>query len=167
MCIIWLIQFLWTHGFLISFSHWSFEILSTFYYYNPSSICYLISATIRLTFLHIGSVLFGSFYPYYSQNIANFMNNVERECNFDIYNYLCCLHNCCCRYLHIYSYIQIGLKSLNFWGANIDFYQVRSRMRHNYPSLYMVGYFFNSVFKNLIIVVCSIITYVVLVGSDS
>lgn len=39
-------------------------------------------------------------------------------------------------------------------------------MRHNYPSLYMIGYFFNSVFKNLIILVSIVITYVLLVRED-
>lgn len=123
--VIWFIQFLWTHGVLISLSHFVFEAWSTFWYYNHlAATCGgfgSFTLTMRLMFYHFGTIVFGSVYTYYSQSLANIANNLEYDCinSPAVYNSLCCLHNCCCRYLSVYSYIQTALKSYSFWPANL------------------------------------------------
>lgn len=117
-----LIQFIWFHGFINSLSHWILEVLTTFWYYNPIDKLFGLSSffsTMRLTCIHLGTVSLGFYYSYYSQNLTNFLNNIEKNCNYELFNFTCCIHNCCCRYLHIYSLTQTALKSLPFWRANI------------------------------------------------
>ena len=123
--VIWVIQFLWTHGVLISMIHFVFESWTTFWYYN-SLVAGLggfsnFTSTLRLVVIHFGTIVFGACYPYYSQSLANIANNLEY--NFAkipfIYNTFCCLHNCCCRYLSVYSFIQTSLKSYAFWPSNL------------------------------------------------
>lgn len=79
ICILLLILYLWTHGFMVSLTHWLFQVIITFWYHSPSQKLYGLSplfSTLRLTGIHIGTIFYGAYYPYYSQSLSNFANNV-------------------------------------------------------------------------------------------
>lgn len=72
-------QALWTHGFIISLSHFIFEAKATLWYYTPLlgvDIWYSFKTTIQLVVWHFGTICHGALYTYYSQTLTNFITGI-------------------------------------------------------------------------------------------
>ena len=68
---------LWTHGFIVSLCHFVFQSIGTLWYYNYNKSLGLFSGlfnTVQLVFFHLGTILQGSIYEYYSQTLTSFLN---------------------------------------------------------------------------------------------
>lgn len=78
--VVWFVQFMWTHGVLMSLVHFIYEVWTTFWYYNHLlTTCggsNNFTQTMRLVFYHFGTIIFGAIFPYYSQSLANIANNL-------------------------------------------------------------------------------------------
>ena len=120
-----------------------------------------MTRSLRFMIYHFGTIVFGAIYPYYSQSLANIASNLEYDCvnNPGLYNTFCCLHNCCCRYLSIYSYIQTALKSFSFWPANLEMYHIRVCMSRDLRRLYMLGTYYSNSAKYLAITLGMVLCY--------
>ncbi len=123
-----LIQALWTHGFIISLSHFVSEAQSTLWYYSPvlgTDTCYSFFSTIKLIFWHFGTICFGSSYTYYSQTLTNTINRSQRFTAPADFNSCCCIHNACFKYLSVYGFIPTILEGLPFWASNNKFSPIK------------------------------------------
>lgn len=131
-----IIQALWTHGFIISLSHFIFEAKATLWYYTPvlgTDIIYSILTTIRLVFWHFGTICFGSAYTYYSQTFTNAINQSQRFSNPDDFQACCFFHNSCFKYLSIYGFIPTILEGFSFYTSNHKFTPIKAATEATYP----------------------------------
>ena len=65
MQILFIILAFWTHGLMVSLSHFVFASIGTLWYYSPSkSLGFFgnVAATLKLIFSHIGTIVYGSCY---------------------------------------------------------------------------------------------------------
>lgn len=98
----------WTHGMMISLSHFVFSSIGTLWYYDPNKSMRffdIMGQTIKYVFYHFGTIIHGSIYEFYSQTLATWVNNNRWQLPPVQYQYCCSIHNCCCRYLFKYSFI--------------------------------------------------------------
>lgn len=119
-----LIQALWTHGFIIALSHFIFEVKATIWYYTQffaADTCYSFTNTINLIFWHFGTISYGSFYTYHSQSITNAINQSQQWSTPADFETCCCFYNSCFRYLSVYGFIPTILEGLPFYLANNRF----------------------------------------------
>ena len=128
MRVLLLLEVLWTHGLIISLSHFVFESKATLWYYGQmmgESSLYNFLTTLKLIFWHLGTICFGSTYTYYSQPFTNAINNSQRISNPADFNQCCYAHNACFRHMSIYGFIPTIMEGLPFWPSNFRTSQVK------------------------------------------
>lgn len=99
---------LWNHGLMISLSHFVFSSIGTLWYYSPNKSMRffdIVAQTIKYVTYHFGTIIYGSIYEFYSQTLVNYVNSNQFMLPPVKYQYCCCIHNCCFRYLFKYSSI--------------------------------------------------------------
>lgn len=109
---------LWTHGLMISLSHFVFSSIGTLWYYSPNKSMQffeIIAQTLKYVVYHFGTIIYGSVYEFYSDAIVNWVNHSHWGLPPAQYQFCCCAHNTCFRYLFKYSSIETILNSANFW----------------------------------------------------
>lgn len=131
-----MIQVLWTHGFIISLSHFIFESKATLWYYSQLlgvDTCYSFATTIQLVTWHFGTICYGSLYTYHSQTITNALTFSQYKTPPVEFNTACCLHNSCFKYLSVYGFIPTILEGLPFMTSNNRFSVYKRVAEQTYP----------------------------------
>lgn len=90
------------------------------------------------------------------------INRCERN-SAKCYSVCCCCHKCCLRWLSKYSHSETILQSLAFQPASKEMYALRQKTKSILPDLYMMGNFYITLAKVLIVCFGILISYILLV----
>jgi len=155
---------IWNHGIMESLSDFLFQSFTILWYFNNkkygpnpenpdggySSCCSNFYPSLRYAFRHLGTIIFGSIYAFIPDS-CNFMMNTCQNCAPCCYTVCCCVQDCCCRSLSRYSYIETIMQSEYFTSANTVFFEFRRRVKSTIIELYMMGNFYMTLAKILIV----------------
>lgn len=164
------VEALWTHGVLEALSDFFFQSVAIHWYFGKRreidgethGCCYNLCQTIKLIFIHCGSITFGHIRAYIPETLNTMLGRCENRCGC-CYSTFCCLHKITFRRITKYCFSQTILQSLPFCAANQEMFGLRKRTKATLPELYMMGNFYLTLAKIFIILTALILNYLLLI----
>lgn len=117
-------------------------------------------------FKHIGTISFG-FILAYIPDICNFWMNSFERCAPGCYSCCCCLHKCMCQRLSKYCHSETVLQGLTFIDANQEIYSLRRKTKNMVSELYMMGNFYMTLGKLLVVLFAAVICYILMLETNA
>jgi hypothetical protein len=135
-----IVEALWTHGVLEALSDFFFQSIAIHWYFGKrreldgetNGCCYNLSQTIKLIFIHFGTIVFGHIRAYIPETVNTMMGRCENKCGC-CYNTFCCLHRITFRHITKFCFSQTILQSLPFCSANREMFGLRKRTKATLP----------------------------------
>jgi hypothetical protein len=135
-----ILEALWTHGFLKSYSDFVFQSISLHWYYNShkhrsGSYSGLISnllPSLTISIKHIGTIVFGSILTYFPEFINPLLNSCEQK-SLGCYNLFCCCHKLLCDSLSKYSHLGTIMYGYPFCRASGSVRRTRVSAKQGCP----------------------------------